>query len=92
MASTEEIRQLLYKELPGILEKDDQVLDFILPLSRQHFADKDRTEDRIERLLDELKIERERQDRKWDEQGRRWEKQNRRSCRIPPKNIFSASA
>lgn len=85
MPTLEEIKDLIFKELPKIIENDPEVQQLILRLSRQYFADKERTEDRIDRILDELKAERERQDRKWEEQNKRlaeqhkkWEEQDRK--------------
>ncbi len=85
MPTLEEIRGLIFKELPKIIENEPEVQQVILRLSRQYFADKERNEDRIDRILDELKAERERQDRKWEEQNKRlaeqhkkWEEQDKK--------------
>lgn len=64
---TQQVKQLIMQELPAILEQDVKVRQFILQLSRQHFADKVETESRFDRLLDELRRDREEQNRKWDE-------------------------
>ncbi len=74
----EEIKQLIIRELPDILKRDPEVQEFILRLSREHFADKTETESRFDRLLEELRRERERSDRRWEENQRRWEENQRK--------------
>lgn len=85
MHSQEEIREFIFRELPRIIENDPEVQRLIISLSRRHFADRERTEDRIDRILDELRADRERQEaqwqkqtRKWDEQEERWKEQTRK--------------
>jgi len=68
-----DIREIIVQELPGILQEDVEMQRFILRLSRGHFADKVETESRFDRLLDELRRDREAQSRKWEEQNRKWE-------------------
>ncbi len=86
---TQQVKQIIMQELSAILQQDAEVRQFILRLSRQHFADKVETESRFDRLLDELRRDREEQNRKWDEnqavinemrkaQARKWEEQNRK--------------
>ncbi|MDQ7030860.1 MAG: DUF3782 domain-containing protein [Ardenticatenia bacterium] len=80
----EQIKQIILRELPGMLRRDPEVREFILELSREHFADKAETESRFDRLLEEMRRERERSDRRWEEhlrefrafqeeQARKWE-------------------
>ena len=73
MLTPQEIKEIILKELPAILEADPEVHRYFLQLSRRHFADKTQTEDRFDRVLDELRRDREEQSRKWDEQNRKWE-------------------
>jgi len=73
-----QLKQVIIRELPGIIQRDKEVQDFILGLAREHFADRRETESRFDRLLEELRRERERQDRRWEEQNRKWEEQNRK--------------
>ena len=72
MLTTEQIKEIIVKELPVMVENDPEIHRFFLKLSRRHFADKTQTEDRFDRVLEELQRERERQDRKWEEQNRKW--------------------
>ncbi|QGU34059.1 DUF3782 domain-containing protein [Thermochromatium tepidum ATCC 43061] len=46
-------------------------------LLRGEFADRAQTESRFDRVLDELRRDREAQTRKWEEQNRKWEEQTR---------------
>ena len=65
-----QIRELVIRELPGILQEDEEVQRLILRLAREHLADKVETNSRFDRLLDELRREREEQDRRWEENQR----------------------
>ncbi len=69
----QQIKQVIMRELPAIMQQDPEVQRFILQLSRQHFADKQETESRFDRVLDELRRDREENTRKWEEQNRKWE-------------------
>lgn len=68
-----QIRELVMRELPAILREDEQVQQLVLRLAREHLADKIETENRFDRLLDELRREREGQSKRWAEQDKRWE-------------------
>lgn len=80
----QEIKQIVMRELPGIMQQDPEVRQFILHLSRQHFADKEETKGRFDRILEELRRDREENTRRWEEtqqeiramreeQNRKWE-------------------
>ena len=85
--SVTQIKQIIRRELPAIMREDVEMQQFILHLARTQFADKMETESRFDRLLDELRRDREEQSRKWDEnqkalrrdreeQSRRWAEQD----------------
>ncbi len=74
----QQVKQIIMQELPTIIQRDPEIQQFILQLSREHFADKVETESRFDRLLDELRRDREEQTRKWEENSRRWEENSRR--------------
>jgi len=59
----------LRQELPGWLREDPEFRQWILNLTRNEFADRRETESRFDRVLDELRRDREAQSRKWDEQN-----------------------
>ena len=58
------------KELPSILEQDKEVQDLILRLSKERFAEKEKTEDRFDKILREIAADREAQIKKWEEQDK----------------------
>lgn len=62
----QQIKQIVMRELPIIMQQDPEVRRFILQLSRQHFADKEKTESHFDRMLDELRRDREENTRKWE--------------------------
>lgn len=68
-----QIKQIIRRELPAIMQEDVEMQQFILHLARTQFADKMETESRFDRLLDELRRDREEQNAKWDEQNRKWD-------------------
>jgi hypothetical protein len=75
---SQQIKQILMRELPVIIHQDPEVRRLILELSRQYFADRAETENRFDRILEEMRQEREENSRKWEEQNRKWEEQNLR--------------
>jgi len=67
MESNQNIKQIIKSELPKIMETDPEIHDFILRLTRKQYADRNKTDDRIERLFDELKRDREISEKRWEE-------------------------
>ena len=65
-----------------MLRADPAFRDYVLELTRRAYADRVETESRFDRVLDELRRDREAQARTWEEQKReehlKWEEQNRR--------------
>ena len=85
----QQLTQLIRRELPGILRRDREMREWVLSLTRERYADKGETESRFDRVLDELRRDREENFRKWEEnqkelralreeQNRKWEEQNRK--------------
>ena len=72
MLTSQQIKEIILKELPAILEEDPEIHRYFLQISRRHFADKTQTEDRFDRVMEELRRDREEQSRKWDEQKQEW--------------------
>lgn len=74
---TEELRNEIRQVLPELLRQDPEIQDWILRLTRAELAERRETESRFDRVLDELRRDREAKDRKWEEytqtQDRRWE-------------------
>lgn len=73
---TEELRNEIRQILPELLRQDPEIQDWILRLARGEFAERRETESRFDRLLDELRRDREAQGCKWEEytqaQDRNW--------------------
>ncbi|MCD6197552.1 MAG: hypothetical protein J7K15_03130 [Deltaproteobacteria bacterium] len=59
------------------MERDPGIRKYVLKITKKQYADKTDTEDRIERILDELKRDREAQGKKCDDQQKRWEENQR---------------
>jgi hypothetical protein len=71
--NTEALKDVIKKELPGLLREDPALRAYILDLARPEFADRVETKDRFYDILAELRRDREEQNRKWDEQNRKWD-------------------
>jgi len=63
----QQLTQLIRRELPGILRRDREMREWVLSLTRERYADKGETESRFDRVLDELRRDREENTRKWEE-------------------------
>ncbi len=78
----QEIKAIITRELPSILRSDGEIRAFVLESVTNYFAGKQETESRFDRILEELRRDREEQSRKWDEhqkeQNRKWDEQNRK--------------
>ena len=79
--SREEIREIVISSLPELLENDAHIRRFVLKITRDAYADREQTEGRIDRILDELKRDREAQSQKWKEEAKRWEEQREEESR-----------
>ena len=69
-----EIKEIILKELPGLIKRDPKTREFILQLAQERFADKKKTEDRFEALLQEIKSLREEGEKRWQENLKRLER------------------
>ena len=74
----QQLREFLVRELPVVLEQDEDVRRLVTRLGAEQSADKHETESRFDRVLDELRRDREESARKWDENVRRWEQNARK--------------
>jgi hypothetical protein len=73
-----QIKEIIRRELPLIMQQDIEMQDFVIRLARPQFADKKETESRFDRLMDELRRDREAHEKRWEEQERKWEEQNKK--------------
>ena len=74
----EEIKRVIMAELPGLMKSDPDMRNFILSVTRESYSDKRETESRFDRVMDELKRDREARDKKWAAQDKKWEAQDRK--------------
>lgn len=72
MKTDEEFKAQIQRELPELLRADPALREFVLELTRDLYADRAQTESRFDRVLDELRRDREASERKWEENERRW--------------------
>ncbi|OQX25960.1 MAG: hypothetical protein BWK80_12855 [Desulfobacteraceae bacterium IS3] len=72
-------RDDLLKELTAILEENSEIQKTIVRISQKKFADKEQTEDRFDRMLKELKKDREENSRKWEENNKKLDEMMRKS-------------
>jgi hypothetical protein len=70
--TTEEVKRVILSQLPRLMETEPDIRDFILRVTRDHYAGKQETESRFDRIMEELKRDREAQMRKWEAQEQRW--------------------
>ena len=76
--TSEEIKKIIIAELPRFVESDPGIRRFILDITHKRYADRMETESRIDRILDELKRDREARDKKWDAQEKKWDAQEKK--------------
>ncbi|MBI4649453.1 MAG: DUF3782 domain-containing protein [Bacteroidia bacterium] len=76
--SAYQIKELIYKELPLLLKKDEELKKYVLLLIEKTAAPKKRTEDRFEQLLSEIHALRDEGNRKWAEWEKKWEENQKR--------------
>ncbi|MCK4390108.1 MAG: DUF3782 domain-containing protein [Desulfobacterales bacterium] len=76
--TSEEIKKIIIAEVPRLMESDPDIRRFILDITHEKYADRIETESRIDRILDELKRDREARDRKWETQEKKWEAQEKK--------------
>ena len=62
--ANKEIKKIIMAELPKLIESDPDIRRFILDITHERYADKTETKSRIDRILDELKKDREARDKK----------------------------
>jgi hypothetical protein len=74
----QQVIELIRRELPGLLRQDRALREWVIDLTRERYADKGETQSNFDRVLEELRRDREENARKWDENVRKWEKQDRK--------------
>ena len=76
--TNKEIKQIIMTQLPRIMKTDPDMRRFILSVTHEQYADKKGTESRFDRIMDELKRDREARDKKWEAQDKKWEAQDKK--------------
>ncbi len=74
----EEIKKVIMSELPGLIKSDLEMRNFILRITRESYSDKRETESRFDRIMDELRYDREARDKKWAAQDKKWTAQDKK--------------
>ena len=81
----QQLKELIFKELPTLIQQDSSLREWVLTIGRTQFAEQAATESRFDQMmriiqqqLAEIRQLRETQERKWEEQERKWEEQNRK--------------
>jgi hypothetical protein len=82
MQSEDALKEQIQRELPALLRADPALRDFVIDLTRNIYADHAQTESRFDRVLDELRRDREESARRWAEEKaqneREWAENERR--------------
>lgn len=76
--TTEEIKKLIMAELPNLIKKEPDIRDFILNITGDRYAGRTETESRFDRVMGELKRDREAREKKWEAREKRWEAQDKK--------------
>jgi len=65
-------------QLPRLMKTDPDIRRFILNVTSESYSDKRETESRFDRIMDELKRDREARDKKWEAQEKKWDAQDKK--------------
>ncbi|MDM8522269.1 DUF3782 domain-containing protein [Desulfococcaceae bacterium HSG8] len=68
----QEIKTVIMKELPHIMQTDEEIRRFIVSIGRKQFADKDDSARRFDRMMDELAEQRRQSDIRFEKSEQRW--------------------
>jgi len=71
-------KQMIIKEFPSLIKKDEDIRIYIYDLVNKNFPTRKEVDDRFDRLLKELKDQREENNKLWEENNKRWEENNKR--------------
>jgi hypothetical protein len=76
--NTQDVKKIIREELPGLMKRDKKIRQWIIQLSKEQITEntnkiESKIESRFDRLLDELKRDREAQTARWEEHAREWD-------------------
>ena len=74
----EEVKKIIIAKLPELMKVDPDMRNFILNVTCESYPSKRETESRFDRIMDELKRDREARDKKWEAQDKKWEGQDKK--------------
>ncbi|MGM0537620.1 MAG: PD-(D/E)XK nuclease family protein [Thermodesulfobacteriota bacterium] len=77
-ASLDKLKKDILEQMPILIEQDPSFRIALARMLRGEFMPREESESRFDRILDELRQDREEQNRKWEEQNRKWEEQNKK--------------
>jgi len=75
----QQLKEAIFKELPILIQNDESVRKYSLKICKPEFADRIKIKSRFDRILDELKADREESRRKWDENQKKWDENRKDS-------------
>ena len=76
-----QLRDLILKELPTLMQNDPTLREAVLEISRTRFADKTETENRFDHMMALLERKMEEDRQKWEDHQRQWEDHKKESRR-----------
>ena len=68
---TKRNKTIIISGLPDLIKKDPDIRDYIIKITRVRYADKETTDERFDRIPDELKRDREERSKRLQEEGKR---------------------
>ncbi len=74
----QEIKEIIIKELPSILKDDSEMREFVLRLTEGRYPSKEDFESRFDRILEQLRLDREEDRKRWEENRRQWTENQKR--------------
>lgn len=74
----EQIKEIIRRELPAIMQDDLEFREFVRDIIRTRFSDEYEFQNRFDRDMERLRLEREKDSRELDEQTRKWEENDRK--------------
>ncbi|MFO7877844.1 MAG: DUF3782 domain-containing protein [Desulfovermiculus sp.] len=73
-ASLDKLKKDILEQMPILIEQDPSFRIALARMLRGEFMPREESESRFDRILDELRQDREEQNRKWEEQNKKFEK------------------
>ncbi len=73
-----DIKEVIKKELPEIVKSDPEFRLWVIDVTHNLYADKSEAESKFDKILEELRRDREEQAKRWEEDRKRWEENNKK--------------